>query len=257
MVAGLDKFREYFKDHPDSYVIIGGTACDLILDDAGLLARATQDIDMILVIEALNRDFVIRFWDFIKDAQYERKEQSQGKKILYRFLKPAVTGFPKQIELFSKIPDVLTLDGSVRLTPIPVDDDLSNLSAILMDDDYYSYTLTHSTLHGQLRRANPEALICLKAYAYLNMIEQREKGEKIDANNIKKHKSDVFRLMLLIPGDNRDYEVPVSIKASLQSFVNAVKNELPDRKFFKDIGAVDLSADEVFLGFVESFGLEP
>ena len=35
MVIGIEKFREYFKAFADSYVIIGGTACDIILEDAG------------------------------------------------------------------------------------------------------------------------------------------------------------------------------------------------------------------------------
>jgi hypothetical protein len=28
MVIGIDKFKEFFKDYPDSYIAIGGTACD-------------------------------------------------------------------------------------------------------------------------------------------------------------------------------------------------------------------------------------
>ena len=30
MVIGIDKFKEFFKDFPGSYVIIGGAACDII-----------------------------------------------------------------------------------------------------------------------------------------------------------------------------------------------------------------------------------
>ncbi len=41
MVKGIDKFKEYFKDFPDSYIITGGTACDIVLADAGLTPRAT------------------------------------------------------------------------------------------------------------------------------------------------------------------------------------------------------------------------
>jgi len=35
MVRGLDNFKNYFKDYTDNYVIIGGTACDIIIEDAG------------------------------------------------------------------------------------------------------------------------------------------------------------------------------------------------------------------------------
>ena len=55
MVIGLDVFKKYFEAYPDNYVIIGGTACDLIIDDAGFVPRATKDIDIILVVEALVR----------------------------------------------------------------------------------------------------------------------------------------------------------------------------------------------------------
>ena len=33
MVKGLEKFKEYFAGFEDNYVIIGGTACDIILRD--------------------------------------------------------------------------------------------------------------------------------------------------------------------------------------------------------------------------------
>ena len=39
-------------------------ACDIIIGEAGLTPRATKDIDMILVMEAFNDDFVKQFWKF-------------------------------------------------------------------------------------------------------------------------------------------------------------------------------------------------
>jgi hypothetical protein len=255
MVKGLNKFREYFKDFPGNYVIIGGTACDMILGDAGLTARATKDIDIILVVEALTPEFVKQFWEFVKAGRYERAEESQGGRKHYRFSKPADDDFPSQVELFSKVPDILTLDEGVRLTPIPVDDDLSSLSAILMNEDYYNFTINNTTSHGELRRAEPVALICLKAFAYVNMIEQTEKGERIDEKNIRKHRSDVFRLMLLLPG-GRAYEVPEDIQADLKRFVSVIGNDLPDGKFFRDLGAGNIDPAELFSGFKKSCGLE-
>lgn len=86
MVTGIDKFRKYFKNFTGSYIIIGGTACDIILDDAGFTPRATKDIDMILIVEALTPEFVKQFWVFIKEANYERKEKSEDERKYYRFL---------------------------------------------------------------------------------------------------------------------------------------------------------------------------
>src|SRR5688572_28118142 len=130
MVRGLSKFKDYFKNFPNSYVVIGGTACELVLEAAGLTARATKDIDIILVVEALDRGFVVRFWNFVKAGNYQRVEQSEGEGKYYRFTKPEAEGFPMQVELFSRQPDVLTVPEGAKLTPIPVDDDLSSLSAI-------------------------------------------------------------------------------------------------------------------------------
>ena len=85
MVKGLDVFEKYFKDHAGSYVIIGGTACDMIIEDAGFSPRATKDIDVILVVEAMTPEFVKQFWQFIQDGKYERNEKSADERKYYRF----------------------------------------------------------------------------------------------------------------------------------------------------------------------------
>jgi hypothetical protein len=72
------------------------------------------------------------FWEFINDGEYERREKSEDKRTYYRFIQPKTKKIPLQIELFSKIPDLMDLEGEPHLTPIPVDDDLSSLSAILL-----------------------------------------------------------------------------------------------------------------------------
>lgn len=35
MVKGLDKFREYFVDFSEQYVLIGGAACDISFNEVG------------------------------------------------------------------------------------------------------------------------------------------------------------------------------------------------------------------------------
>ena len=34
MVVGLDKFKEYFREFNDKFVVIGGAACDVILEES-------------------------------------------------------------------------------------------------------------------------------------------------------------------------------------------------------------------------------
>lgn len=48
MVIGFEAFREAFKGYEDCYTIIGGTACDILMNKENLDFRATRDIDMIL-----------------------------------------------------------------------------------------------------------------------------------------------------------------------------------------------------------------
>jgi hypothetical protein len=50
MVVGLDKFREHFAGHEEQYAVIGGSACFLVFEQAGLDFRATKDIDMVLIV---------------------------------------------------------------------------------------------------------------------------------------------------------------------------------------------------------------
>ena len=46
MVNGFRKFKERFQGFENQYVIIGGTACDLIMENEELPFRATKDIDI-------------------------------------------------------------------------------------------------------------------------------------------------------------------------------------------------------------------
>lgn len=197
MVRGLNIFKKYFGAYPDNYVIIGGTACDIIIEDAGLTTRVTKDIDMILVVEALTSDFVAQFWKFIADGKYERKERNEDGRKYYRFSKPGNPDFPQQVELFSRNPD-LELEQGAHLTPIPIDDDFSSLSAILLSDVYYQYMIEQSELRDGLRHAKIQALICLKAKAFLEITERVAKGGNEDPKHLKKHKADVFRLVVAI-----------------------------------------------------------
>jgi hypothetical protein len=254
MVRGLETFREHFTDFTDNYIIIGGTACDIIIENVGLTPRATKDIDIILVIEALSPEFVAHFWEFIKQGNYEVKEKSEDDRKYYRFQKPQLEDFPFQIELFSRIPDLLDLNEGTHLTPIPVDTEISSLSAILMDDDYYNFTIQHSQLDNGIHLANTEALIGLKAKAFLDYKTRKENGEKIDEKQLRKHKMDIFRLLLLLtPEDN--FTIAKSIKSDIAYFVEVVKDDLPDKAIFKEMGAGNVDVKELFEQLIRAFNL--
>lgn len=71
MVRGIESFRKWFQGYEEQYAIIGGTACDLLMTDEGLDFRATKDIDLVLIIEAVDADFGHRFWEYVIAAGYE------------------------------------------------------------------------------------------------------------------------------------------------------------------------------------------
>ncbi|MDD5150240.1 MAG: hypothetical protein PHC28_07110 [Flavobacterium sp.] len=254
MVVGLDTFSAHFKDFKDSYIIIGGTACDIIIEEAGFTPRATDDIDIILIVEALSPEFVVQFWEFIKQGQYAIQQKNQEERNCYRFAEPATLGFPKQLELFCKVPDVIDANEGAHLTPIPVEEGLSSLSAILLDEEYYAYTLKNSEQKGDVHFALPHTLICLKAFAFLNNTERKASGQAVQSVNIKKHKYDVFRMVLMLNA-NDVFETPETIKADLQKFADLVKNELPNPAIFKDNGFGVWDMQEIFNRFVKLFQL--
>ena len=224
MVAGIEKFREYFAGHEDQYAVIGGAACDLLFDAAGLPFRATKDIDMVLCVEVVDAAFGATFKAFLDAGGYEARERSDGKKEFYRFHRPADKSFPFMIELFARKPGTLSLPDDAELTPIPVDEDVLSLSAILLDEGYYE------ALHAAKRQLDgvtvidETLLIPFKARAFLDLTERAQNGEKIDSKNIKKHRNDVFRLLQLLPAD-ANIEVPEPIRADLRRFVDLVEGD--------------------------------
>lgn len=240
MVNGIEKFKEHFTAYKDNYVIIGGTACDVHEDAAGQRPRATKDIDMILIIEALSRDFVAEFWNFVKAAGYEDNQVGEkgeeSRQQYYRFNRPSNPDYPTQVELFSRSLDVFELPSDFHLTPIPTDADLSSLSAILLDDDYYAYTIEHSTIVEKVHISNVESLIALKCKAYLEMRKRKDETGEGDEKHIRKHRNDVFRLVASITSGEETFEVPEKLYGDIMSFISQIENNLPDANLIKDMG---------------------
>lgn len=254
MVRGIEKFKEYFAPYSDSYVIIGGTACDIVISEFGFRPRASKDIDIILLIEALNADFARQFWSFVTEGGYHIREKSTRDRQYYRFMKPTKDEFPFQLELFSRVPDILDISDGSRFAPIPIDDEITSLSAILMNDDYYFFTKTHCKLHDQINIAGIEALICLKARAFLDLKQAKDQGENIDKDKINKHKTDIFRLALFLTPENR-FEIPESIKNDLLQFTKTIVLDLPDDRIFKEMGLRSVKADKILQQLMISFKL--
>lgn len=258
MVRGIDKFREFFGDYAENYVIIGGTACEIYEEQYAQIPRATKDIDIILVVEALSAEFVTQFWEFVKAANYDERNKGVGKnkQEYYRFKKPENRDFPYQVELFSRNIGLKGFPEDARITPIPVDEDLSSLSAILMDDNYYNFTLKHSSIDDGIHLANIESLICLKAKAYLDLANQRNEGEQVDKKHIEKHKKDVFRLSAMLSAES-SFDAPDTLKSDIHDFCERIQRDEPNADFFKAAGLPkSITAEQLIEQIKKSFKIE-
>jgi hypothetical protein len=224
MVAGIDKFREHFAGYEDRYAIIGGAACDLLFDAAGLPFRATKDIDMVLCIEVVDVEFANRFGAFLDAGGYQAREKSDGKKEFYRFHKPTDDAYPFMIELFARMPGTLTLPEGSTITRIPVDEDVLSLSAILLDDGYYEALQTATREINGVTILDETLLIPFKVRAFLDLSDRQETGENVDRKNIRKHRGDVFRLLQLLPG-NAAIKITEPIREDMRRFVELMESD--------------------------------
>lgn len=253
MVVGFDKFAEHFSGYQDRYVLIGGAAAWLVLDEAGITPRATMDLDIVLCLEALDREFGAVFWGFIRAGGYEIREKSTGAKIYYRFQRPSQPGYPAMLELFSRKPDELMLEGEGQLTPIPVGEDISSLSAILLDEGYYDFLHQHKREIEGVSVVTEVCLIPLKARAWLDLTRRKEAGENIDSKNIRKHKTDVLRLyQILSPGQR--IELPEAIRGDLAAFLIKIGPELTPQ-LLDNLGIRGVSGAEVVQTIKTVYGI--
>ena len=87
MVTGLDVFRGHFREYSNRYLLIGGTACDLLMSDAGLPFRATKDLDIVLCVDAATGKTVWKqFFPDVADNPNGRHPLSGGP--MFSFGKP-------------------------------------------------------------------------------------------------------------------------------------------------------------------------
>ena len=241
MVYGLEKFKEYFGDHTNQYVFIGGTACDILMDELGAPFRATKDFDIVLIIEALDASFGDKFWKFIEDGGYKHREKSTREDQFYRFSKPTESGYPVMIELFSRKPYNFNLRFETGLTPIYIADSIVSLSAILLNNVYYKALLNSKKIIDGYSVMEIETVILFKIKAWIDMKEKLNNGEHVDSRNIKKHKNDIFRLLVNVFPSSK-VEIDEEIAADIRNFIEMIVDDRPD---LKNLGIKSASLDEM------------
>lgn len=227
MVKGLDKFREYFADFSEQYVLIGGAACDISFEEGGADFRATKDLDIVLVVEALTKEFGQRFWEFVRNGGYQHRARSNGSPQFYRFEKPENKEFPKMIELFARTDAVLYPDAA--LIPLHIDDAVSSLSAILLNQEYYQLLMRGRKVIDGVSVLSASYLIPFKAKAWLDLNDKRNAGMHVDSRDIKKHRNDVLRIAAELLLEDK-VELPETVKEDMLLFTKSIQDDSLDLK---------------------------
>lgn len=249
-IRGLEVFGAAFSAYREQFVLIGGVASWLTMDEAGQSFRATKDLDVVLVIEALNAEFVGAFWEFVRAGGYTIRQigDNDGKRpVFYRFQNPENEAYPAQLELFSRSPDGIDHPADATLTPIPTDESVSSLSAILLDDPYYYFLLGGRQSNEQLTFIGADRLIPLKAHAWLDLSARKAAGEHVDSRNIKKHRQDVLVLSGQLTDD--PIELPESIQNDMKAFLLRLAQEEVDLKSIGLKGTLESYIERLELNF--------
>ena len=259
-VQGIERIREYLGEFKANYVIIGGTATNINLDDAALEGRTTHDIDMIMVCEAITPEYLRRFWDMIRAGGYEPdvvKTDAEIKRTFYRFVNPKDPSFPKYIELFCRIPESVRVPDDIHLVHINSEEEyLSSFSAIMMDDDYYNFAVSHTLELQGVQVLDKFALIVLKAKAYINNLKRKEEGQRVQKDDIIKHKKDVYRLSFLLDAEHEKMELTPSLRNDLNTFIALVEEHAIDTKALsKHMSVAEVKQEDFIEKLRKVFGL--
>lgn len=163
---------------------------------------------------------------------YMHREMASGKPQAYRFTAHTNPEAPEMIELFSRHAEGIMLPPDAVVTPIPLDDPLSDLSGILLGDSYYEFLVSgRKNIDGAVVDDVPY-IIPFKAKAWLNLTAERATedvrrmmGEKIEngvrKENILKHPRDILELVGLLGGDAR-VDLPLEIRSDMEEFLDRI-----------------------------------
>jgi hypothetical protein len=224
MIHGLEHFRDRFKNYSKNFVLVGGVATHLQLEEARApRVRPTRDLDIVLMIKPSN-EFITELKKYIIDGGYEIQQNAKGSPTFYRFQKPQDSNFPLMIELFATAPNEFHLFDDQHIVPVSAQGDVESLSAILLDDEYFSLITSFIVDAGGINLISSMALIPFKAKAYL---EIKERGE--DSKHWKKHRGDIINLAVTFLTNSTNVELKGKVKAHFEEFMIQLKAEInPD-----------------------------
>lgn len=206
-VRGIERFAEAMRNCKGGYVLIGGGACSVLFDREGDSFRATEDLDVVVIVDRNCIEFATALWAFIKSVGYEIGKTADGKCTYYRFRMPEgsrrALDYPGQIELFARHPDFTLEDETSEVAPLSFDGAISSLSAIILDDGYYEFIRDSATNIGGITLLDALHIIPLKMRAHIDINRSYEEGRHCNDIDRRKHRSDVARLAGLLSSSAR------------------------------------------------------
>ncbi len=225
---GIDHFLGYMKGLESEYVVIGGGAAAILMEQEGLEFRATRDIDLVLLTNtsaSLNE----RITAYVNLGRFNKNERTEGAPRYYRFREPQDSSFAEMIEIFARNDQDIALAEGQYIIPIQ-SDDIARISAILFDDEYFELIkLNCIRAEGGISIINAPGNICLKARAHREMSERKTKGENVDEKDIKKHRNDILRIAMTLKGGERIVLGPQA-KNDLEIALEKLR-EMPAKQF--------------------------
>ncbi|WP_304425868.1 hypothetical protein [uncultured Adlercreutzia sp.] len=206
-VLGVDRFASAMSSHAGEYVLIGGGACSILFDRAGQSFRATDDLDIVILTDKCDPSFARDFWSFVSAGSYRCGKRDEGRCSYYRFRLPQDSevrfSLPAQIELFARHPDFILEDESSEIAPLPFDETVSSLSAIILDDGYYEFIRDNVVPVDGVPILSAIHIIPLKMRAHVDINDKYEQGRHCNERDLRKHRRDVAQLSGLLTQTSR------------------------------------------------------
>lgn len=258
MVHGLDVFKNYFKGFEENYVLIGGSACDLIFSSLQASFRKTSDLDIVIIIESYEEAFLNLMLQFIKSGWYKPYYSEKDGVHFYRFLDPEYKNYPSKIELFSRAPISTPILEDMKFIKISSDigDTFSYLSGILLNRDYYNFLYNGRTLINDLPVLKPYYLIPFKIKAWLNLTELKNSGVFVNSDEIDKHRKDVYRLMGILLGNESFIDgradLTYQIRLDILNYID-IMLEIDNKSDMRNFGIIGYSSYEVLCKLKEFY----
>lgn len=164
---------------------------------------------------------------------------------------PKSNEYPYMIELFSRNPDFAITDDDTRIVPLPLDEEISSLSAILLNEAYYELLKSGRQVIDGISVLNTVCLIPFKAKAWLDLKSRKDSGERIDSKNIRKHKNDVYRLAQLLGTERK--ALNDDIQKDMSIFLDELEREDVD---LKAIGVLGVAKEQLIRQMRQCYGIE-